>query len=394
MPVEASKPYTLRVRYNRAMDVPGDFSPDTVPSRRDFIAGSLQPRGTNELHEKELPQETAGFLFQATRRAMACDFQVTFDADAYPAGAETAMAALDIVEQLEEELSAYRESSQLSQLNRQAARQPVHVNSSLFELLEQCLQLWKQTDGAFDITATPLSRAWGFYRREGQLPTKAEVSKARAIVGSEWLELESVCQSVHFKREGLEIDLGSIGKGFALDRSSACLSADVDDFIIHGGYSSILARGHRDRTTTGQPGWQIAVRHPLKPQERLIELTLEDCAAGTSGSANQFFYHAGKRYSHVLDPRSGWPAEGVLSATVLCPTAADADALATAFFVMGIERTRQYIEKHEGIRAVLVCPGRRAGATDLHLVGLAPESWKLLGESINLIDHGSLPATD
>ena len=352
----------------------------------------------------QLPQKVAGkepilegnteFLFQATRRIMACDFQVTLDAEFHPAGPETAMAALDIVDQLEAELSVYRESSQVSQLNQQAAQGPMTVDSTLFQLLEQCLELWKQTDGAFDITSTPLSRAWGFYRREGRMPRSGEVEHARTSVGSQWIKLEKQNHTVHFDNPQLEINLGSIGKGYALDRCAAWLAADVGDFIIHGGYSSILARGNRQTTGTGQDGWQIAVRHPLKPRQRLIELTLKDCAAGTSGSANQFFYHDGKRYSHVLDPRTGWPAEEILSVTVLCPMAAEADALATAFFVMGIEQAAAHVAAHPHLGAVLICPGRRAGATDVHLVGLAAGSWKLLDDSVNLIDHGKASTDD
>jgi len=393
-PIEASKPCPLVVRYNPVMDAQGDSSANAVPNRRDFFAGRLQQPGPDGPPEKVLSATPTDYLFQATRRAMGCDFQVTFDAHAHPTGPESAMAALDIVEQLEAELSVYRDLSQVSQLNQLAAQQPVAVDPCLFELLQHCHQLWKQTDGAFDITSTPLSRAWGFYRREGKMPGDGEVENARDSVGSEWLKLDRAHQTVQFEKAAMEINLGSIGKGFALDRSAAWLAADVEDFIIHGGYSSILARGHRNRKAAEQEGWQIAVRHPLKPQQRLIELTLCDSAVGTSGSANQFFYHAGKRYSHLIDPRSGWPAEGILSTTVICASAADADALATAFFVMGVERTRQYIDQHQGIQAVLVCPGMRDGSTDLHLAGLSPENWKLLDDSVNLIDHGTASVAD
>ena len=367
------------------MDDPEDSPRNTAASRRDFIAGQIQqPPAAGEA----IPAADTDFLFQATRRIMACDFQVTLDAQLHSAGPESAMAALDIADQLEAELSVYRESSQVSQLNQLAARQTVTVDPSLFALLEHCRELWEQTEGAFDITSTPLSRAWGFYRREGRMPSTEEVEVARAAVGSQWLKLESKDLTVHFEHPQLEINLGSIGKGYALDRCAAWLAADVEDFIIHGGYSSILARGNRKGAGADQDGWQVAVRHPLKPQERLIELTLKDCAAGTSGSANQFFYPDGKRYPHVLDPRSGWPAEELLSVTVLSRSAADADALATAFFVMGIEQARQYVKDHPEIRAVLICPGTRSGATDVHLVGLAPGSWKLLSEAVNLVDHG------
>jgi len=390
--MEASKAVLnqrVRIGYNQAMNYSAGSPGNDDPSRRDFIAGRLQQPTADTVEGADTELASVDYLFQATRRAMACDFQVSFDSRLYPEGPEAALAALDVVDQLEAELSVFRDSSQVSQLNRLAAEQPVTVDTMLCELLQHCLEIWKQTDGAFDITSTPLSRAWGFFRREGRMPSTREVEDARKAVGSQWLKVEHSNRTVRFEHPDLEINLGSIGKGFALDRCGACLAVDVGDFIIHGGYSSILAHGNRQLASEARNGWQIAVRHPLKPQQRLIELTLNDCAAGTSGSANQFFSHQGKRYSHLLDPRTGWPAEEMLSATVLSSSAADADALATAFFVMGVQRTVQFIKDNPQVRAVLVCSGERSGATDVHLVGLSDDSWKLLSDTVTLIDHDS-----
>ena len=162
-----------------------------------------------------------------------------------------------------------------------------------------------------------------------------------------------------------------------MDRcAEAMCERGVNDFMIHGGQSSVLARGSRKRLDTDhKPGWQVALKHPLRNGVRLGEIRLHDRAIGTSGSARQYFYHKGRRYGHVIDPRSGWPAEGVLSASVIAPTAALADALSTAFYVMGVEVVEEYCRKHAGVSAILVCPGARSGALAIHEFGLEEDEW-------------------
>jgi thiamine biosynthesis lipoprotein len=176
----------------------------------------------------------------------------------------------------------------------------------------------------------------------------------------------------------MEINLGAIGKGFALDRCAEVLDArGVQDYLIHAGQSSILARG--SRSAGKGSGWSVAVRHPLKPTVRLAELRLFDRALGTSGSGNQFFYFQGTRYGHVLDPRTGSSVEGILSATVLAPNAAQADALSTAFFVLGVDQVRQFCQNHPDISAILVCPGHRKGSLVIHVIQLKDDEWRSLG---------------
>src|SRR5205807_6185114 len=143
-------------------------------------------------------------------------------------------------------------------------------------------------------------------------------------------------------------------------------SAGVHDFLIHGGNSSVLARGRRN----SELGWSIALRHPLKPEVRLAEFILSNQALGTSGSGTQFFHYQGKRYGHIVDPRSGWPAEQVLSATVIAPTAEQADALSTAFYILGPEPARLYCERHPEIAGLLVRPTGTSGEIELHPLNL------------------------
>jgi thiamine biosynthesis lipoprotein len=224
-------------------------------------------------------------------------------------------------------------------------------------LLSRAQAISEATEGAFDITAGPLVKAWGFYRREGRLPTEEELAQALEKTGYRHLQLDSQNQSVHFLREGIEINLGAIGKGYALDRCAELLhELSVHDFILHGGQSSVLAHGRRGET---QSGWTISLSHPEREGEVLQELELHNQAVGTSGTARQHFFHRGKRYGHLLDPRSGRPVDHLLSATCIAPAAADADALATAFFVLGEEGTRAYCEAHPEVSALLVTPDSR-----------------------------------
>jgi FAD:protein FMN transferase len=298
---------------------------------------------------------------------MACEFEVLLNAGQRDEATEAALAALDIVEHLEAQLTVYRETSEVSRLNRRAASEPVTVELSLYELLWQARQFWELTRGAFDITSGPLSRVWGFARRQGAVPEPSAIDAARARVGMQLIEFNEAARSIRFGMEGVELNLGGIGKGYALDRCAARLEeAGVGDFLVHGGKSSILARGVRQ----GLEGWTISLRHPLRPEWRLGDILLRDRALGTSGAANLYLHFQGRRLGHVLDPRTGWPAEGLLSATVLAPTATEADALATACYVMGREEVEELCERKPDISAILVAPGPRVGGIELWLVNL------------------------
>ena len=304
---------------------------------------------------------------------MACEFQVFLNAGQHAGGEEAAVAALDVVDRLEAQLSVYRDDSEVTRLNRTAHDEAVEIEPRLFALLAQAMDIYTQTGGAFDITAAPLTKAWGFYRRLGRFPAQEEIDAAIAHVGSDALAFDQARGAVRFSKPGLEINLGAIGKGYALDRAAEILcERGAADFVIHGGLSSVLARGAR----AGRDHWSVAVRHPLRPEQRLAEMRLRDRSLGTSGSANQFFHHQGRRFGHVLDPRTGWPAEGALSATVLAPTAAEADALATALFVLGLEETEAFCQRREDVGALIITPGRRAGGIELHPFNLHDDDWR------------------
>ncbi len=322
-------------------------------------------------------ENDAHLLLHLTRRAMACDFQVYLNAERDSAATEQAMAALDLIEQLEDQLTVYRDHSEVSRINQTAAREPISVESRLFDLLQTAGQLFEATGGAYDITSGPLSKAWGFYRRQGRIPTADELSLARERTGGKFVQLDSQRQTIRFTQPGLEINLGSIGKGYALDRAAELLRSDgVTNFVLHGGNSSVIANGH-NASEQEHGGWLIGLRHPWQAEKRLGTFRLKDRCLGTSGSEAQFFLHDGKRYGHILDPRSGHPAEGVLTATVIAPSCALADALATAFYVLGPSGAEFYCSRHPGISAILVTPGPRSGAIEIHRYNVPAEELSL-----------------
>lgn len=366
------------------------MNPADKPTRRDFLSGKA---ALDAVSGALNPPETEGsapkpevlpptYLIQVGRRAMACDFEVFFNAGQYPGDTAAALEALDVVDAVEDQLTVYRDDSEVAALNRAAAEQAVPVDEALFELLELCHTLYEQTGGAFDVTAGPLSKVWGFFRREGTIPTEADLAAARENVGSPLVELESNGQTVRFRKPGVELNFGAIGKGYALDLAAARLiDEEIGDFLLHGGQSSVLARGHR---AAGAPGfgWQVGIGHPLRRGKRLANIYLSNRGLGTSGSGTQFFRHGGRRYGHILDPRTGWPAEGLLSVTATAPTATSADALATAFYVMGAEKTREYCDSHAEVAVLLVRAGKGGTAVEVETIGFEEGEFELLPEPV------------
>lgn len=296
-------------------------------------------------------------LIRIGRDAMGCRFEVAFNAGEVDEATERGCEALDLVDAVEERISIYRDTSELAAINA-AAGAWVDISADTLGLLEAARNLHERTGGAFDITAGPLVRAWGFFRRQGRTPSADEFAAAVAVSGDSTLELDVAGSRARLLAAGAELNPGAIGKGWAIDRAIDLLTAaGVPSVLVHGGQSSVRAIGIHGPALPGRAGWKVGLRHPLRPGRRLATFTLVNRALGTSGSGTQFFVDRGRRLGHVLDPRSGRPAEGVLSATVLAPTAAEADALATAAYVLGEAGLPQIAPAGSAVGGVLVLPG-------------------------------------
>ena len=342
-------------------------------NRRDFLrpANLLRPAGqvlaaVDDLHsfaaDKEGNATKDAVLLQFARRAMATTFEVILPF-ATPNAQEMASAALDRIDALEAQLTVYRDDSEVSRLNRIAHESPVAVEENLLDLLLLAKELHRQTEGAFDIATGALIKAWGFYRRAGRVPTPEVLSAVRDRTGTQHVILDEAEKTVAFDRAGIEINLGSIGKGFALDIVGRELRQlwNCRYALLHGGHSSVLGLGGEP----GQPrGWQLGVMDPEASGKRLALVHLQNRGLGTSAATYQNLEHEGRKLPHLLDPRTLWPAEGMLQASVTAPCAAVADALATAFFVLGVDKSRAYCDEHPDVGAILLDSERR-----LHIVG-------------------------
>lgn len=299
-------------------------------------------------------------LQSISKSAMACEFEILLNERQYPLGVEVAFQCLELVEQIEDLLSVYRAGSEFAKINQLGLERSVYVAPMTLELLQLAVDAHSWTLGCFDITAGTLSETWGFSRRQGSMPTQAQIEAALHAVGTQHLQLELENRSVRLLRAGLKLNPGGIGKGFALDRcSQILLEGGIQDFMMHGGLSSITARGSRRGVDSD---WTVALKHPFRSEELIEHIPLRNQSLGTSGSGKQFFHFGGKRYSHIIDPRTGWPAEQMMSVTVICPSCAIADALATGLFVMGVEAANEFCERFSDIAAVLIYQDAKSGS--------------------------------
>jgi FAD:protein FMN transferase len=304
----------------------------------------------------------------AARLAMATRFEIVLHGDNEVSLRAAAEEALDEIERLDAQLSLYRPTSEISHLNARAAFEPVRVEPSLFRLLQRAQSLSRETEGAFDITVAPLMRCWGFMRGTGQLPNPAEVAEARGKVGMHLVELVEKDSSVRFAREGVMLDLGSIGKGYALDQAVDLLrDAGVTRAILHGGTSTVCAIG----IPPDGDAWNVAIPHPdfgretiawgstaaainSRSDQLLAVLPLKNESLSVSAVWGKAFEAGGRVYGHVIDPRKGEPVEGAALAAVLLPSATDSDALSTALLISGTQDRSWTVDRRPEMRSLVV----------------------------------------
>ena len=271
-------------------------------------------------------------LFVQSRNAMGTVFTIYLYAETGEEAEVALEAAFEEIERVEEALSNYRESSELSRINRLAAQQPVTTDPEVFGLLETALSFGRQSRGAFDVTVGPLMRAWGFFRGEGRYPSDEELQRAREVVGQDKVQLESADRTVQFAVAGVELDLGAIGKGYAVDRAVKVLSeAGVDAALVDAGSSTLYAMN----APPGKNGWIVRLPRPEDKSQTVSTVVLRNESLSTSGVYEIFFQLDGRRYCHVMDPRVGTPVPGILQTTLIASDSTTTDALSNAMFVMG-----------------------------------------------------------
>lgn len=269
---------------------------------------------------------------------MACQVAILVPADSpHLADAREALAEAD---RIEAAWSVFRADSELSTVNRLAADAPQPVSRELGALLARCAALSAATGGVFDITATPLSRCWGLLDRHGVVPAEDRLRAARDLVGMHHVtvDLDAEPPTVRFDREGVELNLGAVGKGYAV----GCIARHLG---ARGAAPALVSAGDSSVEAVGAPrgGWQIG----LRGHGSGVRLRLTRGATGTSGSGEQSFADGQRRRSHVIDPRTGEPVDAVSRVTVVAGDAATADALSTAFLIGGPALAREYVARHD-----------------------------------------------
>jgi len=277
---------------------------------------------------------------------MACRFGITAIGDDAERLTDAAEDAFHEIERIESLLNMYDADSMLSAVNQTAASRPTEVDDEVFELLLVAGTIWERTGGAFDPTMGPLVRLWRAWRSAGAPPDQDAIDQTRQQVGMDHVKVDVPGRTVWFDRPGVEIDLGAIGKGYAVDRAVAVLEGfGIDHCLVHGGTSTIAARGSMD---AGSTGWRIGLTDPSDRQRDDDVIVLRDVACACSNQQNQSYEYEGRQLGHVIDPRTGWPAPAESSMLVISASATEADALSTASLVLGedaaAELTRTFPE--------------------------------------------------
>lgn len=293
------------------------------------------------------------------RHAMATRFELVLHGENEPTLRAAGEEALAEVERLEKQLSLYRPGSEVAQVNAHAAHEPVRVSPEVFALLQHAAQLSAETEGAFDITVAPLVRCWGFMGANGRLPTAEEVQAAREVVGMDKVLFDPAARTVRFTRPGVMLDLGAIGKGYAVERGMEILrEAGVTSALFHGGTSTISAIGHPPDAAS----WRLAVDIPggenqggaENPNGPSREFLLRDASLSVSAVWGRHFCAGDKRFGHVIDPRTGQPVDVAVLAAVVLPAATETDALSTALLTLGATGQEKISTLRPGMQTLVV----------------------------------------
>jgi thiamine biosynthesis lipoprotein len=260
---------------------------------------------------------------------------------------DVAVAEITRIEKL---ISSWNVNSQTSIINKNAGIQPVKVDRELFKLIERAIRISKLTDGAFDISYASMDKIWKFDNSMTKMPSEEIIKASVAKVGFQNIILNKVNSTVFLKLKGMKIGFGAIGKGYAADKAKALL--------INSGVSAGIINASGDLNTWGtQPNgkdWMVAIVNPLNKEKVFSWMPVKNSAVVTSGNYEKYIRFNDVLYTHIIDPRTGYPATGILSVTIFTQNAELADALATSVFVMGEEAGLNFINQLKGVECIIV----------------------------------------
>ncbi|WP_241695455.1 FAD:protein FMN transferase [Winogradskyella litoriviva] len=289
-------------------------------------------------------------VYSKSLKLMGSRFDISVVANDSIEGQKYISLAIDEIIRIERLISSWDENSQTTQINKAAGIKAVKVDSELFQLIQRALKISKLTDGAFDISYASMDKIWKFDGSMTKMPSEEAITKSVEKVGYENIVLDIEKQTVFLKLKGMKIGFGAIGKGYAADRAKSLL---MSSGVVAG-----IINASGDLNTWGtQPNgkeWMVAIVNPLNKEKVFSWMPVTNSAVVTSGNYEKYITFNDVLYSHIIDPRTGYPATGILSVTIFTKNAELADALATSVFVMGEEAGLNFINQLKGVECIIV----------------------------------------
>ena len=285
-----------------------------------------------------------------TTKLMGSRFDITVVAKDEVAADHYIDAAIAEITRIEKLISSWNPSSQTSEINKNAGLSAVKVDPELIDLIERCITISKITDGAFDISYASIDKVWRYDGSMTQMPSKEAITNSVSKIGYQNIVLDKNAQTVFLKLEGMKIGFGAIGKGYAADKVRTMLKTE--------GVKSGIINASGDLTTWGkQPDgtdWMVGITNPLNKNNIFSWFPVVNAAVATSGNYEKYVTFNGVKYSHIIDPRTGYPSTGILSVTIFAPSAELCDALATSVFITGVETGLYIINQIKGVECIII----------------------------------------
>jgi len=332
-------------------DLKGASSHGVIPAKEETTTKANMSQNTEDSEASSvLNDEKRGIpdikLIKQTRMIMGTFAEVSIYSHDEKTAGKAIEGALDEMERMDRIMSNYKNDSELSLVNKKAAKSPVPCNADILDVIEQSQYYSELSGGAFDITVSPFVSLWGFFREKGHVPPDKEIEKLLPAVSYKNIVIDRGNNpkkpgTVFLKYMKTQIDLGAIGKGYAVDKALEI----IRKCGIHNGCINLGGNIYVLGTPPGKNAWKIGVQHPRNRDEILGYLELKNEATATSGDYERFFEFNGKRYSHIINPQTGRPVSGTIATTIVAPTGTAVDALSTSVFVLGHEKGMELIKK-------------------------------------------------
>lgn len=260
------------------------------------------------------------------------------------------LAGISEIQRIEKLISSWDPNSQTSMINKNAGIKPVAVDRELYDLIYRCKKVSELTDGAFDISFGPLGSLWDINQPHTQIPEQTTIDSALLLVNYQDIIMDTAQQTVFLKQKGMKIGFGAIGKGYSANRAKQVMQTmGIKDGLVNAG-GDLTAWG---KTVAGEE-WKIGIADPDKKEEYVGWLQINNSSVVTSGNYEKYIYIKGKKYTHIIDPKNGYPVEGLKSVTIISPDAELSDALATSVFVMGVQKGLNLINRLKNIECVMI----------------------------------------